>query len=284
MTTELAKLVDHFGGEVARTRCFLHIINLVAKSLIKEFDVPKHKSVKSDVPKHKSVESLDSAEQDLQDIAGDIDIEDEDTIAANGDGDPSADDADDTEGWIDEINELDDFDCDALQENIRPIKLVLIKLRKLAYKIIHSTTLLLPEWKEVLTELNLTVRIMPRDISTRWNSTFEMLDFAIEYRKAIDTITDRRRLGLGVPTVLQWVRTIVVVFFALTFVFVLVLHPRYKLEYFKAADWEDEWIAAARNIVQKVYERSYASRSVPASDEVEAVINTTVQVRTDFLF
>lgn len=49
----------------------------------------------------------------------------------------------------------------------------------------------------MLTELNLTVRIMPRDVSTRWNSTFDMLDFAIEYRKAIDTITDRRRLGLG---------------------------------------------------------------------------------------
>ncbi|KIK42770.1 hypothetical protein CY34DRAFT_58340, partial [Suillus luteus UH-Slu-Lm8-n1] len=118
MTTELAKLIDHFGGEAARTRCFLHIINLVAKSLIREFNVPKHKTA----------ESLDSAEQDLQDIAGEIDIEDEATIAANGDGDPSADDADDTEGWIDEVNELDDFDRDALQENIRPIKLVLVKV------------------------------------------------------------------------------------------------------------------------------------------------------------
>lgn len=118
MTTELAKLIDHFGGEAACTRCFLHIINLVAKSLIKEFDVPKHHSV----------ESLDSADHDLQDLAGDIDIEDKDTIAENGDGDPNADDADDAEGWIDEINELDDFDCDALQENIRPIKLVLVKV------------------------------------------------------------------------------------------------------------------------------------------------------------
>ncbi|KAG1846707.1 hypothetical protein C8R48DRAFT_616145 [Suillus tomentosus] len=143
----------------------------MAISLIREFDIPKHKTA----------ESLDSTEQDLQDIAGDIDIEDEATIVANGDGDPSADDADNTEGWIDEVNELDDFDRDALEENIRPIKWVLVKLRKLAYKIIHSTTLLLPEWKEVLTELNLTVRIMPRDVSTHWNSMFDMLNFAVEY-------------------------------------------------------------------------------------------------------
>ncbi|KAG2037470.1 hypothetical protein BDR03DRAFT_815781, partial [Suillus americanus] len=37
-TMELAKLIDHCGGEVACTHCFLHIINLVAKSLIKEFN------------------------------------------------------------------------------------------------------------------------------------------------------------------------------------------------------------------------------------------------------
>lgn len=29
---------------------------------------------------------------------------------------------------------------------------------------------------------------MPRDVSTRWNSTFDMVGFAIEYRAAIDTI------------------------------------------------------------------------------------------------
>jgi hypothetical protein len=31
--------------------------------------------------------------------------------------------------------------------------------------------------------------MMPRDVSTRWNSTFDMLNFALTYRSAIDTIT-----------------------------------------------------------------------------------------------
>ena len=30
--------------------------------------------------------------------------------------------------------------------------------------------------------------MMPRDVSTRWNSTYDMLKFAIDYRKAINVI------------------------------------------------------------------------------------------------
>jgi hypothetical protein len=37
----------------------------------------------------------------------------------------------------------------------------------------------------------------------------------------------------------------------------LVLHPRHKLSYFKAAKWESEWIQAAEAIVHSEYERSY---------------------------
>jgi hypothetical protein len=37
---------------------------------------------------------------------------------------------------------------------------------------------------------------MPRDVSTRWNSTFDMLNFAIDYRVAIDEITSNRDLNL----------------------------------------------------------------------------------------
>jgi hypothetical protein len=38
--------------------------------------------------------------------------------------------------------------------------------------------------------------IMPCDVSTRWNSIFDMLDFAILYREAIDTMTANRLLKL----------------------------------------------------------------------------------------
>ncbi|KAG2144435.1 uncharacterized protein EDB93DRAFT_1087674, partial [Suillus bovinus] len=69
-------------------------------------------------------------------------------------------------------------------------------LRKLAYKVIHSTTIVLPAWRKILEDLQAPVTLMPRDVSTRWNSTFDMLEYAIEHWEAIDTVTQRRDLGL----------------------------------------------------------------------------------------
>jgi hypothetical protein len=38
--------------------------------------------------------------------------------------------------------------------------------------------------------------MMPRDVSTRWNSTYDMIEFAIEYRAALDTMTADRDMNL----------------------------------------------------------------------------------------
>jgi hypothetical protein len=55
---------------------------------------------------------------------------------------------------------------------------------------------LLPAWKACLEELGLPVKIMPRDVTTRWNSTYDMLYFALEYRAAIESITSDRKNNL----------------------------------------------------------------------------------------
>ena len=69
-------------------------------------------------------------------------------------------------------------------------------MRRLAFKIVHSSTKLLPRWKQIVEDLKLSPRIMPRDVRTHWNSTFLMLDFALEYREALDKISSDRDLGL----------------------------------------------------------------------------------------
>lgn len=37
---------------------------------------------------------------------------------------------------------------------------------------------------------------MPRDVATRWNSTYDMLKFSIEYKAPINSMTQRLELGL----------------------------------------------------------------------------------------
>ena len=71
-----------------------------------------------------------------------------------------------------------------------------LQLRKLAHSIKNSTTIILPEWYRILEQLKLKKRIMPRDVSTRWNSTYIMLQFALHYQKAIDEITSNRHMKL----------------------------------------------------------------------------------------
>ena len=37
---------------------------------------------------------------------------------------------------------------------------------------------------------------MPRDVATRWNSTFDLLEYALKHRKVVELLTQRRELGL----------------------------------------------------------------------------------------
>lgn len=64
-----------------------------------------------------------------------------------------------------------------------------LQLRTLAQKILHSSTVSLPAWYDLLKELGLPKRTLPRDVRTRWNSTFRMLDVALQYQKAIERMT-----------------------------------------------------------------------------------------------
>ena len=71
-----------------------------------------------------------------------------------------------------------------------------MQIRKLSFKIIHSTTLLLPAWIAILNDFDMPIKMIPRDISTRWNSSFDMANFVVDYRVPIEDITDKHKLGL----------------------------------------------------------------------------------------
>ncbi|KAJ2982172.1 hypothetical protein NUW54_g10786 [Trametes sanguinea] len=82
------------------------------------------------------------------------------------------------------------------QQKVRPVRLCLTKIRKFASKVVNSSTILLPAYKKRVAELKMPDRVIPHDVATRWNSTYDMLTAALEYRKVVDAMCADRELGL----------------------------------------------------------------------------------------
>jgi hypothetical protein len=114
MIDALAELVVAFPGAANRTRCFTHILNLVVKVILRQFDVPKAKAD----------EALDVASQVLVDLAGDIEMEE----AVMDERDDDEDDDDREEGWVDPRDGMSQEDRDELDLMVRPVRLVLVKV------------------------------------------------------------------------------------------------------------------------------------------------------------
>ena len=110
MITHLAKIVEGFPGSANRTRCFAHILNLVAKCIMRQFDRPGKQSDEYD-------ESEVSAEEiEYQNESGEEDGSD----SGKANDEPPFDGREGMTGA--EIVELD--------ENVRPVRLVLAKVRQ----------------------------------------------------------------------------------------------------------------------------------------------------------
>jgi hypothetical protein len=67
---------------------------------------------------------------------------------------------------------------------------------KLTFAIKNSSTLALPQWYRILEALSLDAQMMPHDIHTHWNATYDMLNFAYQYKQVINKITDIHEIKL----------------------------------------------------------------------------------------
>jgi hypothetical protein len=114
MIDALAKLVVAFPGAANRTRCFTHILNLVVKVILRQFDMPKDKGD----------DALDVASRALLDLAGDIDLEEAAMDESGDDGDED----DKEEGTIDPRDGMSQEERDELDVSVRPVRLVLVKV------------------------------------------------------------------------------------------------------------------------------------------------------------
>ncbi|KAF8550526.1 hypothetical protein OG21DRAFT_397980 [Imleria badia] len=194
MVNKLSDRIPSFGGATSHTWCFLHVVNLVAKSFIHQFDVSKKEAdaaLNGGGPRE--------AAEALAELSAEV--ENEDGMASgeieqrNPDGDGETE-IDNDDGWTDEVGLMGEDEREEFTLTILPIKLALAKIRKLAFKVTHSSTVILPAWKELMRELRITVTFLPHDVATRWNSTLDLLDCALRHRKVVDGVTQRRDLGL----------------------------------------------------------------------------------------
>src|SRR5271155_6012938 len=106
MIQELSDLRENFPGATNQTRCFTHILNLVVKSILKQFDPPKKKA--GDLLQNDGAnERLDEPE--------DIDVEEElGPENLNSQYNDNEED-DNMDGWIDEQVELSQLEVDELE-------------------------------------------------------------------------------------------------------------------------------------------------------------------------
>ena len=118
MVTELAYLLNDFPGSANQTRCFAHVLNLVVKSIISQFDLPKNKNGKD----------LKEATKELLSLADNIEVEEEVLSRDGEDGEAGEDD--NIEGWVDEHTLMDEEELEELEESVEPVRVLLTKVRR----------------------------------------------------------------------------------------------------------------------------------------------------------
>jgi hypothetical protein len=102
MIDELEEVLPNFPGVTNRTWCFLHIVNLIAKQLLKQFDVPR-----------KNADAvLDEVERELWELVEGLDME-ELVTQEEWEGEDNEDN-DNTKGWINKMDILTVEDCEEL--------------------------------------------------------------------------------------------------------------------------------------------------------------------------
>jgi hypothetical protein len=117
MIDELEDIVEEFSGSINHTRCFLHIINLVVKSVLRQFDLPKKQADAK----------LGEAETELLRLAGNLDNE-ENEAQKDFDGE---EEEDNVEGWIDEQKEMTVKAREELSVSVQPLRLMLTKVNQI---------------------------------------------------------------------------------------------------------------------------------------------------------
>ena len=133
MVASLAEAEPSFSGAANQVRCFAHIVNLVAKTILRQFEIVKPNSKSKDGRAGGAVDAegaeevyVHAAENAmLAEILAGVNLEGAVDEEDNVDG---LDVDDDVDGWVDEREDLTQEEREELRESVLPVKLVLAKV------------------------------------------------------------------------------------------------------------------------------------------------------------
>jgi len=135
MIEHLSTLIENFSGAANQTCCFTHIPNLVAKSILRQFE-PRKKTgegEEEDVDDARKAPTALAQELELEEdieVADDLeDGVDGDGNGVDGDEDLEVDDNDD-DGLGDDRNGMFEEEVAELEESLVPIRLMLTKVSR----------------------------------------------------------------------------------------------------------------------------------------------------------
>lgn len=111
MIEVLEELLPEFPGASNQTRCFTHILNLVAKSILRQFDAKKKASTADEDP-------IDALARELDDAMGTLLDDDQ----------PEDDGEDDEDGLGNERAGMSATEIAELEESLGPVRALLTKV------------------------------------------------------------------------------------------------------------------------------------------------------------
>jgi len=117
MVEHLSEVLDEFPGAANQTHCFAHTLNISAKAILKQFDIPKAKNG----------EVLDMAAQALADLAKELDVEEQSEWETQEMGDDKEDDQP-LDVWVDLCEGLTEVQTRDLDVSVQPVRSMLIKV------------------------------------------------------------------------------------------------------------------------------------------------------------
>ena len=171
---------------------FTASLQLSVKTLIKPFNAGMAKATEADT---------DGADDDMPALEDNKDNKDDNEEGGDSNDSDEAgvlEDSDDADDGLDEFEELSKDEQDRIINDTAVVRQAISKLRQLSFAVIRSTTIALPTWRRACSDHKhkLKMKLIPRDVVTHWNSTHDMMEFALKYRKPIDSIMADKSLSL----------------------------------------------------------------------------------------